>query len=76
MSKPDHCVQDNAKRLTFGSDLSVNSGQFNKDDVSESLLSVVSDPDSTDVGSIVEDNVFVILGVSLGCVVEGWWRPV
>lgn len=54
-------------RLTLSSDLGVDARQFDKDDVPKGLLSVVRDPDSSDVGSIVENNILVVLGVSLCC---------
>jgi len=69
ISKLDPYGQDNANKLTFSSDLGVDTRQFDKNDISESLLSVVGDPDGTDVGSIVENDVFVILSVSLGYVI-------
>lgn len=53
--------------LTSLRDLAIYLGQLDKDNVPEGLLGVVGDTDGTDVGSIVELDVFVVGGVSSRC---------
>lgn len=53
--------------LTLLRHLSVLSWQLDEDDISQSLLGVVGDANGTDVGSVIEDNVFVVLGVAFSC---------
>ena len=41
--------------------------KLDKNDITESLLSIVCDTNGAHVGSIIVDAVLVVLGVTLGC---------
>jgi hypothetical protein len=53
-------------RRTLLNDLGIDTGQLDEDDISQCLLSVIRDSYSPNVGGVVEDNVFVVLGITFG----------